>query len=102
MVEGIGRMIEDCRIHSFNQPRSSSASASSVDLIVHVSDRVPETALIDETFLLRICMNLLSNALKFTEQGYILISLDLTSSHQLIIKVQDTGIGNLSPTRCSS
>ncbi|KAH9817887.1 hypothetical protein DFH28DRAFT_1080989 [Melampsora americana] len=69
------------------------SEARSVDLIVHVSAIVPETALIDETFVLRICMNLLSNALKFTEKGFILISLDMNGPESLVIKVQDTGIG---------
>ncbi|EGG10319.1 uncharacterized protein MELLADRAFT_115560 [Melampsora larici-populina 98AG31] len=84
MVEGIGRMTED---------KGRSVRARSVDLIVHVSAIVPETALVDETFVLRICMNLLSNALKFTEKGFILISLDMNEPEELVIKVQDTGIG---------
>ncbi|KAG0146668.1 hypothetical protein CROQUDRAFT_44032 [Cronartium quercuum f. sp. fusiforme G11] len=80
MVEGIGRMTEDRGL------------SGAVDMIVHVSEKVPETALIDETFVLRICMNLISNALKFTEKGFILISLEM-HGEVLVIKVQDTGVG---------
>ena len=68
-----------------------------VDLIVQVAESVPDTVMIDETFFMRICMNLLSNALKFTERGLIMIDVDMDAndSKMLIVKVQDTGIGRV-------
>ncbi|MBW0490815.1 hypothetical protein O181_030530 [Austropuccinia psidii MF-1] len=85
MLEGIAQMIED--------KGSLTNSTTSVELIVQVTENVPETAFIDQTFVIRICMNLLSNALKFTEHGFIMIVVDIDAVNQLVIKVQDTGIG---------
>ncbi|KAI7954358.1 hypothetical protein MJO28_004758 [Puccinia striiformis f. sp. tritici] len=85
MLEGIAQMTED---------RSDLAGRKrAVDLIVQVADNVPETTMLDETFFMRICMNLLSNALKFTERGLIMIDVEIDDSETLIFKVQDTGIG---------
>jgi len=87
MLEGIAQMTED---------RSDLAGKKrAVDLIVQVAESVPDTVMIDETFFMRICMNLLSNALKFTERGLIMIDVDMDAndSKMLIVKVQDTGIG---------
>ncbi|KNZ49071.1 hypothetical protein VP01_522g3 [Puccinia sorghi] len=87
MLEGIAQMTED---------RSDLAGKKrAVDLIVQVAESVPDTVMIDETFFMRICMNLLSNALKFTERGLIMIDVDMDAndSEMLIVKVQDTGIG---------
>ncbi|PLW48395.1 hypothetical protein PCASD_02903 [Puccinia coronata f. sp. avenae] len=87
ILEGIAQMTED---------RSDLAGKKRVvDLIVQVAESVPETVMLDETFFMRICMNLLSNALKFTERGLIMIDVDVeaSESENLIVKVQDTGIG---------
>lgn len=89
MLEGIAQMTED---------RSDLAGKKrAVDLIVQVAESVPDTVMIDETFFMRICMNLLSNALKFTERGLIMIDVDMDAndSEMLIVKVQDTGIGRV-------
>ncbi|OAV92344.1 hypothetical protein, variant [Puccinia triticina 1-1 BBBD Race 1] len=85
MLEGIAQMTED---------RSDLAGKKrAVDLIVQIAEDVPETAMLDETFFMRICMNLLSNALKFTERGLIMIDVELSDTETLSLKVQDTGIG---------
>jgi signal transduction histidine kinase len=65
---------------------------SHVELYVVVSPDVPKTLFLDETFIHRILMNLLSNALKFTRNGYILLSIE-TDSENLIATVRDTGCG---------
>ena len=46
----------------------------------------------DEFRLKQIFGNLLNNALKFTEEGHVNVSLDYTSNH-LIFRIEDTGIG---------
>ncbi|QDS68955.1 hypothetical protein FKW77_008734 [Venturia effusa] len=63
-----------------------------VQLFVVVAPDVPKTLFMDETYIHRILMNLLSNALKFTRTGYILLSLQL-SDDDLVAIVQDTGCG---------
>jgi signal transduction histidine kinase len=65
---------------------------SHVELYVVVSSDVPKTLFLDESFIHRILMNLLSNALKFTRNGYILLSIEMDTD-SLIATVQDTGCG---------
>lgn len=72
--------------------RGIDSSASGVDIIVSVSDAVPETLFLDEAYTVRVLINLLSNAVKFTEAGYILLTLDI-KEQELVFKVTDTGIG---------
>ncbi|KAL8778005.1 MAG: hypothetical protein Q9194_002247 [Teloschistes cf. exilis] len=63
-----------------------------VDLMVVVSPDVPSSIYLDETYIQRILMNLLSNALKFTTSGYILLLVEVQGSN-LVATVRDTGIG---------
>ncbi|KAL6721385.1 hypothetical protein ACLMJK_000488 [Lecanora helva] len=64
-----------------------------VDLMVVVSPDVPHSLFLDETYIHRILMNLLSNALKFTRSGYILLLLEMKDDQQLVATVRDTGMG---------
>ena len=63
-----------------------------VNLMVVVSPKVPRTLFLDETYIQRILMNLLSNALKFTRSGYILLSIEMENG-KLVATVKDTGTG---------
>jgi signal transduction histidine kinase len=63
-----------------------------VQLYVVVSPNVPPTLFLDETWIHRILMNLLSNALKFTRTGYILLLIERRGG-DLACVVQDTGCG---------
>ena len=63
-----------------------------VDLMVVVSPNVPRTLFLDETYIQRILMNLLSNALKFTRSGYILLLVQMENGN-LVATVKDTGTG---------
>lgn len=47
----------------------------------------------DRSRVRQIIVNLLSNAIKFTEEGQVLIEVDLLPREQLTITVRDTGIG---------
>jgi len=62
-----------------------------------VHERVPSHLTGDPTRLKQIILNLLDNAIKFTEQGEIILSVDLKSSPEkeakLMFSVHDTGIG---------
>ena len=63
-----------------------------VNLMVVVSPNVPRTLFLDETYIQRILMNLLSNALKFTRSGYILLLVEMETG-KLVATVKDTGTG---------
>lgn len=63
-----------------------------VELCVAVSPDVPTSVFLDETYIHRILINLLSNSMKFTRSGYILLSIEV-SGDKLIASVKDTGIG---------
>jgi hypothetical protein len=63
-----------------------------VELMVVVSPDVPKSIFLDETYIHRILMNLLSNALKFTRSGYISLLVEVEDG-RLIATVKDTGPG---------
>jgi signal transduction histidine kinase/ActR/RegA family two-component response regulator len=65
---------------------------SAVEIYVVVAPTVPVKLMIDDSWIHRILMNLLSNALKFTTNGYILLSLEMDGDH-LVANVKDTGCG---------
>ena len=54
---------------------------------------LPEIAVIDQTRVKQVLLNLLSNALKFTLKGRIEVSALLNAQRQMRIRVKDTGIG---------
>ena len=73
------------------------AHASGLELIVRIAPDVP-TALIGDPLRLRqVLINLIGNAIKFTEQGEVLVSVDRVSAPdeplRLRFSVRDTGIG---------
>ena len=53
---------------------------------------IPYQIISDKRRITQIVMNLISNSLKFTEKGYILLAVRIQGDH-LIIEVEDTGIG---------
>ncbi|KAJ3557463.1 hypothetical protein NM688_g1459 [Phlebia brevispora] len=64
-----------------------------VDIVVSVADNVPPSMYLDETYTFRILMNLLSNAQKFCEEGYVCVSVTMDNDTQVAIKISDTGCG---------
>ena len=62
------------------------------EVMVVVAPNVPRTLFLDEIYIHRILMNLLSNALKFTRSGYILLLVEVNDD-ELVATVKDTGCG---------
>lgn len=63
-----------------------------VEVLAVVAPGVPESLLLDEAYVQRVLMNLLSNALKFTHVGFVMLSLEMDDGG-LIAKVRDSGVG---------
>ena len=76
-----------------------SVQKKGLDFIVEVDENIPKSLLIDEIRLRQILLNLIGNAVKFTQEGYIKFSikaLNVDEHHSkldLEFIVQDTGIG---------
>ncbi len=70
-----------------------------LDFLIEVHSSVPQSLILDEIRLKQILFNLIGNAIKFTEKGYIHLSAHTRSADNsksnlnLIIKVKDSGIG---------
>jgi signal transduction histidine kinase len=78
---------------------SLSISEKGIDFIMDISSDIPASLLLDEVRLRQILFNLVGNAVKFTEKGYIkLVARRIIHEYDennidLLIAVEDTGIG---------
>ncbi|WP_461631477.1 PAS domain S-box protein [Labilibaculum euxinus] len=70
-----------------------------IDLFIEYESTIPKLLLLDEVRLRQILFNLIGNALKFTDNGHVILTVDahrnikLKDSYDLILHVEDTGIG---------
>jgi PAS domain S-box-containing protein len=73
------------------------ADQKNIDLVYWIEKKVPEVLVVDATRLRQVLLNLVSNAIKFTEQGEIHVVVSLVSEKEnkikLLFTVRDTGIG---------
>ena len=76
---------------------SEKAAGKLLNLAYMIEDGVPAVVVGDVTRLRQILVNLLNNALKFTDKGEVVINLDScrveNNQHELHFSVRDTGIG---------
>jgi PAS domain S-box-containing protein len=78
---------------------SIKADEKGIGLVAEVDPRLPSGLLLDEVRLRQILFNVIGNALKFTEKGYVKIRAwaemreDDESKVRLFLEVEDTGIG---------
>lgn len=76
---------------------TASAKSKGLDLLVSFAPSTPNYIMADSRALRQILVNLVSNAIKFTERGYLLIKVhclqQTSKTVQLEIMVQDTGRG---------
>jgi CheY-like chemotaxis protein/two-component sensor histidine kinase len=68
-----------------------------VDLLLNIDDKLNKNVLADDLRLVQVINNILSNALKFTETGYVKITASLVDAESdnisVLFSVEDTGIG---------
>jgi PAS domain S-box-containing protein len=69
------------------------AAEQGLELRVEFDGPIPETILSDPARLRQILTNLLGNAIKFTEKGYVELRMRLDEGERLAIDIRDTGIG---------
>jgi PAS domain S-box-containing protein len=71
--------------------------AKGLELHVDVSDQVPRFVVTDENKLRQVFVNLLGNAVKFTDEGSVELRVDARRDEgggpRLLVEVQDTGMG---------
>jgi len=78
---------------------SDKVKEKNLQFVVNIPDEMPKTLLIDEIRFRQILFNLIGNAIKFTENGYVKITAKVEPSSEnrefidLIIDVEDSGIG---------
>ncbi|MEM7360946.1 MAG: ATP-binding protein [Pseudomonadota bacterium] len=80
---------------------SASAEKKQILLSANIADRVPEALVGDPEKLRQVLLNLITNAIKFTESGTVTLSIDLAGDVQtdsenqlpLHFAIEDTGIG---------
>lgn len=78
----------------FYQNERSHLGKSEIEIIAEVSAPLKEVVIsTDESRLRQILMNLISNALKFTEKGFIKFGFNLRQGNLVEFYVSDTGIG---------
>jgi CHASE2 domain-containing sensor protein len=80
-------------LHSLEDLYNPQALTKNLTLILHCAAEVPEWVRTDERKLRQVLMNLLTNAVKFTQQGKISVQVLPIGSNRLRFEVEDTGIG---------
>jgi len=69
------------------------AHAKKLELACRIDDRLPAATRGDPYRLRQVLSNLLANAVKFTENGEVVVTVGMNDAGQLHISVRDTGIG---------
>ena len=69
------------------------ASQKQLEYIYECAPNLPKTVLIDEKRLRQVLLNLLVNAIKFTDHGCVRFRVSVTTENKIKFEVIDTGIG---------
>jgi two-component system, sensor histidine kinase and response regulator len=88
--------LKELTVHTINM-LSGAAKLKSLPLLLEYEDDVPQQVMSNNRALRQILINLIGNAIKFTDRGQILISVRCLEKNNknatLRISVQDTGVG---------
>ncbi len=70
-----------------------------IDFVIEIDPSVPKALILDETRLRQILLNIIGNAIKFTDEGHVALTALKTnpeadgSKVDLVFSIQDTGVG---------
>lgn len=88
-----------CVFREIQQMLEQKAAEKGVDLLLDINPLLPNIVVTDETRLRQIALNIVSNAVKFTDDGYVKMTATVENYNQscdivnLAFIVEDTGIG---------
>ncbi|WP_039058373.1 response regulator [Enterobacter sp. Bisph1] len=80
-------------IQSLIRPHMPAAAEKGVELLVDIDPGLPQIVRVDSVRLRQILTNLISNALKFTHQGEVLLAIEPADGGKWRFRVRDSGIG---------
>lgn len=84
-------------VDSVHRLLANKAELTNIDLIVYFNDNIPELLSGDPTRITQILMNLLNNAIKFTEKGCVKLDVNLKEKKDnycmIEFRIEDSGIG---------
>ncbi|MCP4295602.1 MAG: response regulator [Proteobacteria bacterium] len=87
-------------VNGFKTIFSQKITQKGLDFRIDIDENLPRTLVLDETRLRQVLFNLIGNAIKFTSQGFVRLSVtrhdsgaDLESPLSLCIRIEDTGQG---------
>jgi signal transduction histidine kinase/CheY-like chemotaxis protein/HPt (histidine-containing phosphotransfer) domain-containing protein len=80
-------------VHSLIKSFKSDANKKGVLFESFIADSVPEILYGDAMRISQVLSNLLSNSIKFTHNGKIVLSLEIEENKNVVFKVVDTGVG---------
>lgn len=73
------------------------AASKAIELLYDLDEGIPENLIGDENRIRQIVINIVNNAIKFTDNGYVKLSVESKTiddgTNELTFKVEDTGIG---------
>ena len=95
-VEAVGFLVQDV-VFDAVRVLVISAHRKGLELVVDIRPEVPERLVGDPTRLRQVIINLVGNAIKFTEKGEVVVTLSVQAQpegrDELLVAVRDTGIG---------
>ncbi len=75
------------KIMSFN------AKAKGLELLTSIDPSIPQAFISDPHRLRQVLVNLIGNAIKFTDKGEVRVKVQRTAINELFFSIQDTGVG---------